>query len=147
MLRSTPTRALALVAFFAIAAPVLAQEGAVPAFKQLDSMEARVQGCATCHGPSGQGTLDDYFPRIAGKPAGYLYNQLVAFRDGSRRYPPMNYLLAYLPNSYLKEIAEHFARQRPPFVATRSSSSPPRRRRGDLDGCRCGGSRWAGTQA
>lgn len=94
----------------------------MPAFKQLDSMEARVQGCATCHGPSGQGTLDDYFPRIAGKPAGYLYNQLVAFRDGSRRYPPMNYLLAYLPNSYLKEIAEHFARQRPPFVARERSS-------------------------
>ena len=88
---------------------------AVPAFKDLDSMEARVQGCTTCHGQSGQGTSNGYFPRIAGKPAGYLYNQLVAFRDGTRRYPPMNYLVAYLPDPYLKEIAEHFARQRPPF--------------------------------
>ena len=47
-------------------------------------MEARVQGCVTCHGQSGQGTNNGYFPRIAGKPAGYLYNQLVAFRDGTR---------------------------------------------------------------
>lgn len=28
----------------------------------------------------------------------------------------MNYLVAYLPDSYLKEIAEHFAKQRPPFA-------------------------------
>lgn len=79
-------------------------------------MEARVQGCVTCHGQSGQGTSNGYFPRIAGKPAGYLYNQLIAFRDGTRRYPPMNYLVAYLPDPYLKEIAEHFSRQRPPFA-------------------------------
>jgi cytochrome c553 len=121
MLRSTRTPRLLLFALFAIAVPVLAQDDALPAFKQLDSMEARVQGCATCHGQSGQGTLDDYFPRIAGKPAGYLYNQLIAFRDGSRRYPPMNYLLAYLPDSYLREIAEHFARQRPPFAVRERS--------------------------
>jgi cytochrome c553 len=121
MLRSTRTPRLLLFALFAMAVPVLAQDDALPAFKQLDSMEARVQGCTTCHGQSGQGTLDDYFPRIAGKPAGYLYNQLIAFRDGSRRYPPMNYLLAYLPDSYLKEIAEHFARQRPPFAVRERS--------------------------
>ncbi len=96
--------------------PVLAQSGAIPSFREVDSMEARVQGCTTCHGQSGQGTANDYFPRIAGKPAGYLYNQLVAFRDGKRRYAPMNYLVAYLPDAYLREIAEHYAKQRPPSV-------------------------------
>lgn len=94
----------------------LAQDEALPAFEKLDSMEARVQGCVTCHGQSGQGTSNGYFPRIAGKPAGYLFNQLVAFRDGTRKYPPMNYLVAYLPDAYLREMAEHFARQRPPFA-------------------------------
>lgn len=93
-----------------------AQSEAVPAFKQLDSMEARVQGCVTCHGQSGQGTSNGYFPRIAGKPAGYLYNQLVAFRDGTRKYPPMNYLVAYLPDPYLREMAEYFSRLHPPFA-------------------------------
>jgi cytochrome c553 len=70
----------------------------------------------TCHGQNGQGTNNGYFPRIAGKPAGYLYNQLVAFRDGTRRYAPMNYLVAYLPDPYLREIADYFAKQRPPFA-------------------------------
>ncbi len=92
-----------------------AQQEATPAFKTVDSIEARVQGCVTCHGQSGQGTRSGYFPRIAGKPAGYLFNQLVAFRDGTRAYPPMNYLVAYLPDTYLHEMADHFARQRPPF--------------------------------
>jgi cytochrome c553 len=121
--RDSP-RAARLFIAFALLAPGLAstQDEAVPAFKQLDSMEARVQGCVTCHGQSGQGTGNGYFPRIAGKPSGYLYNQLVAFRDGTRKYPPMNYLVAYLPDTYLREMAEHFARQRPPFAAREQAS-------------------------
>jgi cytochrome c553 len=102
-------------------ATALAQDAMTPSFAQLDSMEARAQGCVTCHGQQGQGTGDGRFPRIAGKPAGYLYNQLVAFRDGTRSYPPMNYLVAYLPDAYLREMAEHFARQRPAAAA----AAPP----------------------
>jgi cytochrome c553 len=113
---STIARCLAVLgAIFALATAALAQDEAVPAFKTVDSIDARVQGCVTCHGQNGQGTGNAYFPRIAGKPAGYLYNQLVAFRDGTRKYPPMNYLVAYLPDPYLREIAEHFARQAPAF--------------------------------
>jgi cytochrome c553 len=113
--------ALILAVLLAASAPAVGQGEDVPAFKQVDSIEARVQGCVTCHGQSGQGTRNEYFPRIAGKPAGYLYNQLVAFRDGERRYAPMNYLVAYLPDAYLREIAEHFAKQRPAFAAKESS--------------------------
>jgi cytochrome c553 len=79
-----------------------------------DTMEARVQACTGCHGPQGRGVENVYFPRLAGKPAGYLYNQLVAFRDGRRKYVPMNYLLAYLPDAYLMRMAEHFAALAPP---------------------------------
>ena len=117
------TGCLAILILLAVSASVRAQEEAVPAFKKVDSLEARVQGCVTCHGQSGQGTLNGYYPRIAGKPAGYLYNQLVAFRDGQRKYPPMNYLVAYLPDAYLREIAEHFARQRPAFAAKEQTSA------------------------
>lgn len=98
------------------AAPAFADDEAVPRVTDVTSMDARVQGCVTCHGQEGQGTKNGYFPRIAGKPAGYLYNQLIAFRDGTRRYAPMNYLVAYLPDAYLKEMAEFYARQRPPFA-------------------------------
>ena len=78
-----------------------------------DTMEAHLRACEPCHGRQGEGTNNDYFPRLAGKPAGYLMNQLVAFRDGRRRYPPMNYLLEYQSQSYLQNIAEYFAALRP----------------------------------
>jgi len=118
---------MSLLTALLLACPLaaLAQSDAVPAFKQVDSMEARVQGCVTCHGQSGQGTSNGAYPRIAGKPAGYLYNQLVAFRDGTRRYAPMNYLVAYLPDPYLKEIAEYFAQLRPPFAPAEPSQADP----------------------
>jgi cytochrome c553 len=80
-----------------------------------DTMETRVLACAPCHGAKGEGTSNAYFQRLAGKPAGYLANQLHAFHVGRRHYPPMNYLLAYLPEDYLKQIADYFAAQRPPL--------------------------------
>nr|WP_281408625.1 c-type cytochrome [Rhizobium tropici] len=86
-----------------------------------DTMAARVQACTACHGMQGRGTSDAYFPRLAGKPAGYLYHQLLAFKNGRRRYPPMNYLLAFLPDAYLKQIADYFADQRPPFPPSAAS--------------------------
>src|SRR5205085_2384708 len=75
---SRKTSLMSLIVTFcasASAGGAVAQDAAIPAFKTLDSMEARTQGCTTCHGQSGQGTNNEYFPRIAGKPAGYLYNQ------------------------------------------------------------------------
>jgi cytochrome c553 len=90
-----------------------------------DTMEARVQACTGCHGAQGRGVENVYFPRLAGKPAGYLYNQLAAFRDGRRKYVPMNYLLAYLPDAYLMRMAEHFAGLDPPPLVHAATSAPP----------------------
>ena len=58
-----------------------------------DSMAQRVQACTGCHGPQGRAASDGYYPRIAGKPAGYLYQQLLSFRDGRRQYALMANLL------------------------------------------------------
>jgi cytochrome c553 len=88
-----------------------------------DTMEARVAACVGCHGVQGRGVENVYFPRLAGKPAGYLYNQLVAFREGRRKYVPMNYLLEYLPNAYLMRMAEYFAAQNPPPLAVPRSAA------------------------
>lgn len=90
-----------------------------------DTMEARVAGCAPCHGARGEGTSNDYFPRLAGKPAGYLYNQLLAFHEGRRRYAPMNYLLAFLTPDYLGKMAEFYADQRPPAQPIVIPTAPP----------------------
>jgi cytochrome c553 len=102
-------RWLALVTLSTIGPSAHAQSPQTP-----DAIEARVRACTPCHGDQGQGTDNDYFPRLAGKPAGYLKNQLVAFRDGKRRYAPMNYLLEYQTGAYLQKIAEYFSALRPP---------------------------------
>lgn len=73
------------------------------------SMTSRVLACTACHGKEGRATPDGYFPRIAGKPAGYLANQLINFRDGRRSYPQMGYLIEHLTDDYLREMAVHFA--------------------------------------
>ena len=115
-MRSRTSLALRCAVFavaLTIASPVFAQAPATPAQRAPDTMEARLLACAPCHGKQGEGTDNDYFPRLAGKPAGYLKNQLVAFRDGRRRYPPMNYLLEYQSDAYLQKIAEYFAALRP----------------------------------
>jgi cytochrome c553 len=39
-----------------------------------------VAACTLCHGKEGVAGTDGYYPRIAGKPAGYLYQQLLNFR-------------------------------------------------------------------
>ena len=105
------------------------QERAAPAAppRAPDTMDARVAACTGCHGVAGRGVENVYFPRLAGKPSGYLYNQLVAFRDGRRKYVPMNYLLAYLPDAYLRQMAEWFAAQNPPplVVAGTAAAAPP----------------------
>lgn len=105
---------LACLALFVIHSGAVSAQSADQA---PDTIAARVFACASCHGAQGQGTGDEYFPRLAGKPAGYLFNQLVAFRDGRRKYPPMNYLLEFLPDPFLKEMADYFAAQRPPLPA------------------------------
>ncbi|KAB8057648.1 c-type cytochrome [Janthinobacterium sp. FT14W] len=98
---------LALAA--ALPGMVLAAPAAVSASH--DSLEQRIKACTACHAPKER--HDAFFPRIAGKPAGYLYNQLLNFREGRRQYPMMNYMVEHLPDDYLREIADYFAAQHP----------------------------------
>ncbi len=80
-----------------------------------DTLAQRLQACTVCHGKDGQAAPDGYRPRIAGKPAGYLYHQLLNFRDGRRHYGPMVAMVEPLSNAYLREIADHFAALDLPF--------------------------------
>ncbi|QAU36054.1 c-type cytochrome [Janthinobacterium sp. 17J80-10] len=80
-----------------------------------DTIAQRALACAACHGKEGRATNEGFFPRIAGKPAGYLYNQLVNFRDGHRQYPMMTYMVDQMSDAYLKELAGYFAGQHLPY--------------------------------
>ncbi len=96
------------------------------------TMQARLVACTQCHGDEGRAGPDGYYPRIAGKPADYLFNQLIAFRDGERSYRPMTHLLTFLSDDYLKEMAAWFADQHPPYpdpAPSRQSASDRERAR------------------
>ena len=82
-----------------------------------DTLAQRLMACTACHGPQGRAAPDGYYPRLAGKPAGYLYNQLLNFRDGQRQYRLMSQMVDPLSEAYLLEMAEHFAAMDVPYPA------------------------------
>jgi cytochrome c553 len=90
-----------------------------------DSMAQRTLACTSCHGKEGRAGPDGYYPRIAGKPAGYLYNQLLNFREGRRHYGLMTGLVDTLSDAYLYEIALHFSRLDVPYPAPPAATAPP----------------------
>ena len=95
---------------------------AAPKFE--DTMAQRTLACISCHGKEGRAAPDGYYPRIAGKPAGYLYNQLLNFREGRRHYGLMTRLLDPLSEPYMLEIAQHFASLDLPYAAPQAASLP-----------------------
>jgi cytochrome c553 len=92
---------------FALAGGILAG-GACAA----DAMEERLAACTACHGERGAGADGaEYVPHLAGKPAGYLFEQLAGFRDGRRNYAQMTWMVQFADDAWLHEIARHYAAQ------------------------------------
>jgi cytochrome c553 len=89
-----------------------------------DDMAQRTLACTNCHGAEGRAGPDGFYPRIAGKPAGYLYNQLLNFREGRRHYGLMTGLLDTLSDPYLADIAQHFASLDLPYPAPQRTAAP-----------------------
>lgn len=117
----TPLRRVALCAA-ALAFPALA--AAAPGASLVrDDIAQRALACMACHGKASVANTS-FFPRIAGKPTAYLYNQLINFRDGRRRYPAMNYLVAHLSDAYLLELADYFSALRLPAPSPTTFKAP-----------------------
>lgn len=93
----------------AIAAFSLLVQAQSPSQNQADTMSKRMQACTTCHGAQGITSNQAYFPRIAGKPLGYLFNQLQNFKEGRRHYGLMVGMVEHLSDPYLLEMAQYFA--------------------------------------
>lgn len=117
--RCSPVLAAGLLT---ISAPAIA-----PAFATTrveDSMAQRMQACTPCHGREGVATASGYFPRIAGKPEGYLFEQLLNFKEGRRGHTTMRHLVTPLSTAYLQEIAAHFASLNLPYAPPEAPSVP-----------------------
>lgn len=81
-----------------------------------DTIEQRLQACAICHGEQGQGLRgNEYYPRLAGKPAEYLFNQLRSFRETHRKHEMMSYMVRFLSDDYLREMGEYYSKLKPPY--------------------------------
>lgn len=104
---------------------LLSEPAAAQQIRSDGSLAQRMAACTACHGEEGRATRDGFFPRIAGKPAAYLNNQLINFREGRRQSPIMTYMVANMSDEYIAEIAEYFANLHPPYPPARASALAP----------------------
>ncbi len=72
---------VAAIALAAVSAGCVAPRASGPARGQ-----ALFNSCAPCHGPAGEGLVEQQAPGIAGLPAWYVTAQLTSFRNGWRGY-------------------------------------------------------------
>src|ERR1041384_5243861 len=87
-----------------------------------DTLEQRLVACAACHGKNGEGLkANEYYPRIAGKPARYLFNQLVNFRERRRQsaiQPPRSPAPQKKPSSEVQARGEALMQRGDPVKKT-----------------------------
>lgn len=96
-------RLIALFAMLAVAPCTLAADVAAG--------KARAEAvCAACHGATGV-SVSDNIPHLAAQRAGYLENQLKAFKEGARKNAMMNAIAAQLSADDIANVAAHFAGQ------------------------------------
>ena len=84
---------------------------------------AKAEVCAACHGQDGVSPLAGT-PSLAGQPEGFLQWQLVYFRSGTRKNPIMQPLAAGLSDDDVRNLAAHFAAQKPPARGVNGAAYP-----------------------
>ena len=89
-----------------------------------DTLAQRMQPCGACHGKEGRPTDQGFFPRIAGKPAGYIFNQFDNFRSGRRANATMTYFVEHMSDDYLHEIADYFGALDLPYAPPQTVGAP-----------------------
>jgi len=90
----------------------LDEEAAVAQARGGAQMRDLAQACAGCHGIDGAG-IHQYYPHLAGQPAGYLAEQLKQFASGHRRDPIMEPLAAGMSEAQVAKLADYFAASKP----------------------------------
>ena len=63
--------------------------------------------CAHCHGIEGNSSADQY-PNIASQQKEYLYRQLKAFKDGTRKDPLMSPMVGVLDDQAMRDVADFY---------------------------------------
>ncbi len=71
--------------------------------------KARYAVCAGCHGVAGMGNTALGYPQLAGRDAGYVVEQLRAFKAGRRENATMKAMVAGLTETDMENVAAYIA--------------------------------------
>jgi cytochrome c553 len=100
-----------------VAMALVASVGTIAAYRDAKAQAANyptiVTVCAPCHGIDGKGR-DVETPNLAGQSGIYLHNQLMAFRNGTRRHPPMKGIARDLTDKEIDAVVSYYAILPPP---------------------------------
>jgi len=100
-------RTIAAAALFALALPAYA---AAPVGNPVAGQE-KSKTCASCHGPTGNESLDPTYPKLAGQHPDYLVKALQDYRSGARKNPIMAGFAGGLSDEDINDLAAFFASQ------------------------------------
>lgn len=100
-------RTFATIALLAVAAPALAAgpKGNVAAGQE------KARTCAACHGATGNESLDDTYPKLAGQHPEYLARALQEYRSGKRKNAIMAGFAAGLSDEDIDDLSAFYAAQ------------------------------------
>ena len=73
--------------------------------------------CASCHGPDGNSTSQD-FPKLAGQYPDYLDKAMRDYKSGDRKNPIMAGFAKQLSNQDIENLAAYYGSQ-PPAVSSK----------------------------
>jgi cytochrome c553 len=93
-------------------ASVVAQTQSPAPPAQSDTVDAKAQVCAACHGANGN-SKNPMYPTLAGQNSRYIYLQLKDFKEGRRHDPQMDPMAAPLTREDMLALADYFSKQKP----------------------------------
>ena len=110
--------AIALGATLLCASASFAQHAdAPPAFAPAnlsdEGVRAMAMNCAPCHGTNGRAAEGSPLPRLAGRHADAIVEEMRSFRDGKRESTLMHQIAKGYSDAEISAIAAWFARQSP----------------------------------
>ena len=110
MSKRTAMFSIALVSAVAVAVLVsalaAAPKGGVPPNPKAGKSEAAL--CGACHGAEGMSVATNV-PNLAGQHYEYLMEQLIAYKEGTRKNGVMNELIRPMSLEQLQNIAAYFS--------------------------------------
>jgi len=75
------------------------------------ALQAKLQLCAACHGPTGNST-DPQYPILAGQTARYIYLELKDYKEGRRHDPSTDPIAATLSPADMLALGDFFSKQK-----------------------------------